>query len=89
MIQRFKYHFLVPAIFVISAAILLRVGAGAYSGHVMILFIIVFLLSSIYHDHKESVFDMVLWAMIRLYVYIIVAVGLAVFYKEIYGKIFF
>jgi hypothetical protein len=88
MIQRIKYHFLVPLIFVLSVAILLRVGAGAYSGHVMLFFIIVFFLSSIYHDHKESVFDMIFWATIRIYVYMTISVGLAIFYKEIYERIF-
>lgn len=81
--ELFTYHISVPFIFTISAAILFRIGAGAYSGHLMLAFIFTFFLSSIYHDYKEDIWSVLLWAGLRVYFYTALAVGLAVFYKKL------
>lgn len=81
--ELFTYHITVPFLFTISAAILFRVGIGAYSGHLMLAFIITFFLASIYHDYKEDLWSVILWATIRVYLYTALAVGLAIFYKKL------
>lgn len=88
--QRLLYHAFVPLVFIIIFAFILRNGElfGAYCGHIALLSILMFMIISIYYDHKETYIDILLWSFIRIIVYSTIGVGVAIFTKKIMEILF-
>lgn len=85
---RFVYHILLPIIFVSYTTLFFRIGAGKYSGEIIVFGAVMFVLSSIVADHKKQWIDILLWSLIRLISYTIIALGVSIFLKEIIRRFF-
>jgi hypothetical protein len=84
--QRFLYHLFAPAIYIIGLGLIFRYGEifGSFCGQAALLFILFFMVISIIFDHKEEIIDIIFWTLIRVITYTVLAVGFAIFMKEIF-----
>lgn len=85
--QRLFYHIWIPLVYIVLMSLVFRYGEvfGGYCGHVALFGIMLFMVFSILYDHKEDIWDLLLWTMIRMSGYTGLSVIFIIFQRKIFG----